>query len=151
LSKEFTVGGLNTTKVYETNTAKLSLTDKTDAVLVLSLTAQGRMPNSENVSTFVHREKATAVYPNELSLVDPKLQLSYDASSNSFTVEAKAGVSLYTWLDYPAAVVGYFDDNAFTLVPGEKKTVHFTVQKVETGGKWAQGVTVRSLWDQTTA
>ena len=150
LSKEFTVGGLNTTKVYQTNTTTLPITNKADAVLVLSLTARGRMPNSQTVSTFVHREKATAVYSNKLSLVDPKLQLLYDATSNSFTVEAKAGVSLYTWLDYPAGVVGYFDDNAFTLVPGEKKTVHFIVQKDETGGKWAQGVTVRSLWDQTT-
>jgi beta-mannosidase len=149
-SKQFTVGGLNTTKVYETNTAKLTIPDETDAVLVLSLTAHGRMPNSQSVSTFVHRDKATIVFPNKLSLVDPKIQLSHDSSENTFTVEAKGGVSLYTWLDYPAGVVGYFDDNAFTLVPGEKKIVRFTVQKDDTGGKWAQGVTVRGLWDQTT-
>ncbi|KAJ5168626.1 Beta-mannosidase A [Penicillium canariense] len=149
-SKQFTVGALNATKIYETNTAKLSIPDKTNAVLVLSLTARGHLPNSQTVSTFAHRNKVTTVFPNKLSLLDPKLLLSHDSATGTFTVEAKGGISLYTWLDYPAGVVGYFDDNAFTLVPGEKKTVRFTAQKDETGRTWAQGVTVRSLWDQTT-
>ncbi|KAJ5669754.1 Beta-mannosidase A [Penicillium macrosclerotiorum] len=152
-SKSFTVGGLNITNVYNTNTAKLSLPDKTNAVLLLSITARGRLPNSSNstASLFTHQNQVTTVFPQSLSLVDPKLQISYDRASGTFTVEARSGVSLYTWLDYPAGVVGYFDDNSFSLVPGEKKRVHFTVQKDETGGKWVDGVTVQSLWDQTTA
>lgn len=151
-AKPFTVGGINTTEIYSTNVADLSLGRRTNAVLVLSLNARGRLPNAENgsVSTFTHRNQVTTVFPNRLSLVDPKIQISHDERAETFTVEAKNGVSLYTWLDYPSGVVGYFDDNAFTLVPGEKKTVHFTVQLDETDGKWVQGVTVRSLWDQTT-
>lgn len=151
-AKHFTVGGLNTTKIWSANVRDLSL-DRKNAVLVLSVNARGRLPNSESgsVSTFTHRNQAATAFPNQLSLVDPGLQLSYDAKTATFTVEAKKGVSLYTWLDYPAGVVGYFDDNSFTLVPGEKKTVHFTVQKDETNGKWVQDVTVQSLWDQTTS
>ncbi|KAJ6160683.1 hypothetical protein N7470_004079 [Penicillium chermesinum] len=102
------------------------------------------------VSTFKHRNSFTPVFPNQLALVDPKLEVAHDAGS-VFTVEAKGGVSLYTWLDYPAGVVGYFDDNAFTLLPGEKRKIAFTVQKDETNGTWVQGVTVSSLWDQTTS
>lgn len=151
-AKQFTVGGINTTEIYSANVADLSLGRRTNAVLVLSLNARGPLPNAENgsVSTFTHHNQVTTVFPNRLSLVDPKIQISHDGPADTFTVEAKNGVSLYTWLDYPSGVVGYFDDNAFTLVPGEKKTVHFTVQLDETNGKWAQGVTVQSLWDQTT-
>lgn len=150
--KQFTVGGLNTTKIWSANVHDLSLNRK-DAVLVLDLNALGHLPNSESgpVSTFTHRNWATTVFPNQLALVDPGLQASYDKATATFTVEAKKGVSLYTWLDYPAGVVGYFDDNSFTLLPGEKKRVRFTVQKDETNGNWVQGVTVQSLWDQTTS
>lgn len=150
-TKEFTVGGLNTTEIYYTKISSLSLPDKTDAVLVISINGHGRLPNDgDAVTAFTHRNQFTPVYPNKLSLVDPKLGISYDAEKGSFTVEAKNGVSLYTWLDYPSDVVGYFDENHFTLLPGEKRDIKFTVQKDDTGGKWVQGVTVRSLWDQTT-
>jgi beta-mannosidase len=56
-------------------------------------------------------------------------------------------VSLYAWLDYPASVVGYFDDNSFTLLPGETDS-SITVQKDETGGHWVEGVTIQIIWDQ---
>ncbi|KAJ5594999.1 uncharacterized protein N7459_001207 [Penicillium hispanicum] len=150
---QFTVGGLNATNIYSIDISKLSLHDVTDSVLVMSVDAHGYLPNAENgtVSTFTHRNHFTPVFPNKLSLLDPKLTVSQNGASNSFTVEAKQGVSLYTWLDYPPGVVGYFDDNSFTLLPGEKKNVLFTVQRDDTGGKWAQGVTAQSLWDQTTS
>jgi beta-mannosidase len=150
-TKHFTVGGLNTTEIYSTQISDLSLDDRKNAVLVLSLEASGSLPNSGGcLSTFTHRNQVTTVFPNHLSLSDPQVQVSHGDKTGTFTVEAKSGVSLYTWLDYPSGVVGYFDDNAFTLLPGEKKTVSFTVQKDETDGKWAKGVTVQSLWDQTT-
>lgn len=150
--KQFTVGGLNTTKIWSANVRDLSL-DRKDAVLVLTLNARGRLPNSESgcLSTFTHRNQAATVFPNQLALVDPGLHVSYDEKTATFTVEATKGVSLYTWLDYPAGVVGYFDDNSFIVIPGEKKTVRFTVQQDGTNGKWVQGVTVQSLWDQTTS
>lgn len=152
-SQKFTVGGLNTTKIFDTNISELKLPNKTNAVLVLSVEAHGKLPNSENgaMSTFTHRNSFTPVFPNKLAVVDPKVEVSHDAASGVFTVEAKSAVSLYTWLDYPAGVVGYFDDNAFTLLPGEKREIGFTVQKDETDGKWAEGVTVSSLWDLTTS
>lgn len=51
---------------------------------------------------------------------------------------------------HPAGVIGYFDDNSFTLVPGEKNKVSFTVQTSETGGKWVDDDTATRWWDQTT-
>ncbi|KAI2794568.1 Beta-mannosidase A [Penicillium oxalicum] len=149
-SQPFTVGGLNTTKVYETKASKLEIPDPQNAILILSMSAKGRMPNTQNTTTFTHREKATLVWPNQIALVDPKIELKHDSPNNTFVLEARNGIALYTWLDHPPGVVGFFDDNAFTLVPGERKTVHFTVQKDDTGGKWRESVTVRSLWDQTT-
>ncbi|KAJ5646879.1 hypothetical protein N7490_003251 [Penicillium lividum] len=151
-STRFTVGGLNTTMIFDTTIDDLDLADKTNAVLVMSVSARGRLPNAQNqtVSTFTHRNQFTPVFPNEVALVDPKIDLSHDAETGLFTVAAKSGVSLYTWLDYPAGVVGYFDDNFFTLIPGEKRQIGFTVQKDETDGKWVDGVTVESLWDQST-
>lgn len=150
MSTQFTVGGLNTTKIFEANISDLNLPDKTNAVLVMSVTAHGRLPNTQVLTAFTHQNKFTPVFPSEVSLVDPKIEVSHDAKTGLFTVEAKNGVSLYTWLDYPAGVVGYFDDNSFTLLPGEKRQIGFTVQKDETSGKWVEGVTVQSIWDQST-
>ncbi|KAJ5820571.1 hypothetical protein N7474_006162 [Penicillium riverlandense] len=152
-TKHFTVGGLNTTQIVATNIADLSIPDKKNSVLVMSVTAQGHLPNAENnsPSTFTHQNFFTPTWPKDLALEDPKIELSHDARTGTFTVEAKNAVSLYTWLDYPAGVVGYFEDNSFTLVPGEKRTLKFTVQTDGTDGKWMQGVTVTSLWDQTTS
>ncbi|CAG8014878.1 unnamed protein product [Penicillium nalgiovense] len=151
LTKQFSVGALNATSIYETNVANLSLRDVKDAVLIIDLTAQGRLPNSESktLTTFTQRNKFTPVFPKDLALKDPELKLSHDTHAGTFTVEAQSAVSMYTWLDYPVGVVGYFEDNSFSLLPGEKRTLRFVVQKDETGGKWVDGVTVRSLWDQT--
>ncbi|KAL1998178.1 hypothetical protein VTN02DRAFT_6714 [Thermoascus thermophilus] len=146
----FRVGALNTTRVYATNVrTQLSLPDPENAILVLSLTATGRTPNGGPTTTFTHQNHVTPVFPNRLKLVDPRLALSYSPRMGKFTVEARGGVSLYTWLEAPAGTVGYFDDNAFVLLPGQKREVGFTLQTDSTGGKWAEAVTVRSLWDQT--
>ncbi|KAJ5513316.1 Glycoside hydrolase superfamily [Penicillium fimorum] len=152
LTKQFSVGALNTTRIYETNLEQLTLPDTKDAVLVIDLTARGCLPNADNktITTFTHRNQFMPVFPKDLALKNPELKLSHDALAGTFTVEAQRAVSLYTWLDYPAGVVGYFEDNSFSLLPGEKRTLRFVVQKDETGGKWVDGVTVRSLWDQTT-
>ncbi|KAF5866606.1 hypothetical protein ETB97_010699 [Aspergillus alliaceus] len=148
-SVPFNVGALNTTKVYSANVRSLTLSNPKDAVLVLSLSGEGHLPNSDEKTTFIHQNHFTPVFPKDLALVDPKLELSYDPRSKKFTVEAKSGVSLYTWLDYPAGVVGYFEKNAFVLLPGQKKEIGFTVQEDNTDGKWVMGVTVQSLWNQT--
>lgn len=151
-TKQFSVGALNTTSVYETNIAKLSLANVRDAILVIDLTARGRLPNAEHnsLTTFTHRNHFTPVFPKDLQIKDPQLKLTQDIRAGTFTVEARSAVSLYTWLDYPAGAVGYFEDNSFTVLPGEKRTFRFILQKDESGGKWADGVVIRSLWDQTT-
>ncbi|KAL4743940.1 glycoside hydrolase superfamily [Aspergillus similis] len=146
----FTVGAINTTKIYSTNIHDLNLPDTRNSILTLSLSSQANLPNAAGKTSLTHENYFTPSFPKDLELVDPGLELSYDAQSGVFTVEAKSGVSLYTWLDYPAGLVGYFTGNAFLLVLGQKKEVRFVVQDgPEDGGwDWQSEVTVRSLWDQ---
>jgi beta-mannosidase len=148
-SVPFTVGPLNITDIVTTNINNLSIPDVQDAVLVLSLSATGHLPNSDTETQFSHENYFAPVYTNEAKLVDPGLALSYDRSSNKFTVEATKGVSLYTWLDYPAGVVGYFDENSFVLVPGQPKEIGFTVQQGTLSEQVVKEVTVQSIWDQS--
>ncbi|KAL2819589.1 glycoside hydrolase superfamily [Aspergillus cavernicola] len=145
----FTVGAINTTIVYNTNIRDLNFPDPRDAILIISVSGQGHLPNSEDITSFAHENYFTPAFPKDLAIVDPQIELSYDTQTKVFTVEAKAGVSLYTWLDYPAGLVGYFEQNAFTLVPGQKKHIRFVVQENHSNSEWQRDVTVRSLWDQT--
>lgn len=147
-SISFTVGALNTTEIYSTNIKDLSLSDVKNSILLLSLEGKGQLPNSDDIVSFEHFSHFTPMFPKDLALVDPKLKVSFDADAEIFTVEAQAGISLYTWLTHPEGVVGYFQENAFALIPGQKKSVGFVVQEDRTGGKWTEGVTVQSLWDQ---
>ncbi|QYT06250.1 Beta-mannosidase [Trichoderma simmonsii] len=152
-SARFTVGAINTTQIITANVnSDLKIPDTSDAVLVIELTAHGKLPNAANskTTTFSHHNHFLPVWPNQAKVSDPKLHLSYNKSTKKFIVEATAGVSLYTWLTHPAGVLGFFDDNAFVLRPGEKKEVGFTLQQDTTGGKWTEQVTVESLWDLTT-
>ncbi|KAF9890230.1 hypothetical protein FE257_006142 [Aspergillus nanangensis] len=149
-SVSFNVGALNTTKIYSTNIRDVSLENVSNSILLLSLTAHGHLPNSNDPTTLSHQSYFTPVFLKDLALVDPKLELSRNANTNTFTVEAKSGVALYTWLDYPSGTVGYFEDNGFILVPGEKREVKFVAQDTHANGEFAKGVTVQSLWDQTT-
>ncbi|KAL4804336.1 glycoside hydrolase superfamily [Aspergillus unguis] len=147
---QFTVGALNTTKVYSTNIDDLNLPNPKDSILTLSVSSKAHLPNSNSTTTLTHNNYFTPAFPKDLEIVDPGLELSYNADTETFTVEAKTGVSLYTWLDYPAGLVGYFSDNAFVLIPGQKKEVKFLVQEdtAGLGEEWQSKVTVRSLWDQ---
>ena len=81
--------------------------------------------------------------------MDPGIVLSYDNVTESFTVEAKTGIAIWTWLDYPAGPLVFFDDNAFLLLPGRKKEVGFVVKRDGTGGGWVGRVVVGSLWNNT--
>ncbi|KAJ5237499.1 Glycoside hydrolase superfamily [Penicillium chrysogenum] len=67
-----------------------SLPNTKDAVLVIDLTAQGRLPNSKSktLTTFTQRNKFTPIFPKDLALKDPELKLSRDAQAGTFTVEA---------------------------------------------------------------
>jgi beta-mannosidase len=147
-SVSFSVGAINTTDVYTTNLAQLSIPDPENAILLLSLQASGYRPNSDTITSFGHENYFLPVWPNQAKLVNPGLSVSYDARTKNFTIEAKSGVSLYTWLDYPAGTVGHFDKNSFVVVPGQPKEIGFTVQSDTTNGQWVKGVTVQSIWDQ---
>ncbi|GAM42617.1 beta-mannosidase Bma2A [Talaromyces pinophilus] len=145
-SVAFEVGPLNITDILTTNIE--SIADIKDAVLVLSLSATGRLPNSNTITQFSHENFFTPVFTNEAKLVDPGLKLSYNNSTGKFTVEATKGVSLYTWLDYPSGLVGHFDENSFVLVPGQPKEVGFTAQEGSWSDAVVKNVTVQSIWDQ---
>lgn len=145
---DFAVGAINTTRVYSTNINDLNLSNPKDSILVLSVSSEASLPNSNEPASLTHENHFTPAFPKDLALTDPELELSYDSESEVFTVESKSGVSLYTWLDYPAGLVGYFDHNAFVLAPGQKKEIRFIVQEDHSDGEWQREVTVRSLWDQ---
>ncbi|KAL4795082.1 glycoside hydrolase superfamily [Aspergillus venezuelensis] len=148
----FTVGAINTTRIYSTNLADLTIPNPENSILILSASSSAHLPNTAETTTISHTNYFTPIFPKDLALVDPGLELSYDSQSGIFTVEATSGVSFYTWLDYPAGLVGYFEDNAFLLVPGQKKGVGFVVQEGGIDGdgewNWQADVKVRSLWDQ---
>lgn len=168
-SADFVVGELNTTRVLSLDLSSPSSFggagsgwDPKNAILSLSLIARGSLPNSspanETTTIFKHDNFFHPVPLSEAKLVDPGLVLSSTSSSTNdhadqykFTVTATKGVAVWVWLDYPAGLVGRFDDNAFLLRKGEEKIIGFKFvdDEKERGkdGGWQNKVTVRSLWD----
>ena len=144
------VGALNSTQILQTFTSKiLKNTDPTNAVLRMSVTTTGKLPNSDTTQTFEHTNWLNPTALRDAKLVDPGLQMSYAKSAKAFTVTASNGVAAWVWLDYPAGAVVSFSANAFWLAKGESKTVTYTVKSDTTKGNWINGVTVQSLWNQT--
>lgn len=149
-SVDFEVGAINSTRVLQTNTTEiLSGHDLNNALLRLTVEAEGKLPNSKKTQKFTHENWFHPAALKEAKLVDPGLELSYSNSTKTFTVEGKKGVASWVWLDYPAGAVLNFESNAFWLVPGEKKEIGYTVKSDTTNGRWIDGVTVQSLWNQT--
>lgn len=147
-STDFAIGPLNTTKVLGLNTNDLPF-DLTDAILLINSTATGALPNTNETLTFTHSNSFHPVALKSASLVDPGLELSYNADTQTFTITATTGVSAWTWIDYPAGAVVYFEKNAFALGKGESVKVGFTVLEDWTGGAWIEEVTVESIWNST--
>lgn len=139
-------------------------------------------PANETRTIFKHDNFFHPVPLSEAKLVDPGLVLSFsspfssississfssffssffssspsyeNANQYKFTVTATTGIAVWVWLDYPAGLLGRFDDNAFLLRKGEEKEIRFRlIDDEEGGGKgrevgwWQKKVTVRSLWD----
>ncbi|CAK3987319.1 glycoside hydrolase family 2 [Lecanosticta acicola] len=149
-SVDFTVGGLNSTRVLQTFTSTLLRNQNpNDAILRMQFTAQGRLPNSNTTRTFQHENWFTPGSLGKARLTDPGLRLSFSAETQNFTVSADGGIAAYVWLDYPSPAVVHFDSNGFWLAKGESREVGYTVVSDGTGGKWREGVTVESLWDLT--
>lgn len=144
----FNVGAINSTLVHTLKTSELNM-NTSDSVLVMNITATGTLPNAASPTTFTHANLFTPTPLAYAGLVDPGLHLSHDSSTSSFTVTATKGVSVWTWLDYPTGVVVRLDSNGFYLRKGESMSVGYQVASDYTGGKWVDGVTVGSLWNNT--
>lgn len=148
-SAKVEVDSLSTTAIYSINLSELSIGNLKDVILVLSVEANGHLPNSVDTTNFSHDNYFMLVWPKDHTLVNAEIDLSFNPATGKFTDEAKSGVAIYTWLDYPAGVVGHFEDNSLVLVPGKKREIGFA-QDGSTRGDWVGGVTVKSLWDPKT-
>ena len=147
-SISFTVGALNTTRVYAT-TIDNSMLDYNNTILYMNISAQGQLPNTNTAMTFKHENFFHADSLANARLVDPELRLTYDSSVQVFTIKATSGIAVWTWIDYPAGVLLNFDTNGFLLLPGQPKEVGYTLMSDTTDGSWVEQVTVESLWNNT--
>nr|XP_023907876.1 beta-mannosidase A-like [Quercus suber]POF16295.1 beta-mannosidase a [Quercus suber] len=142
----FTVGAINATNIWQT-TLSNSTMNLTDAVLHLTLTAQGPAGANLTNQTFTHENFFFPVPLREAALVDPEVRVTYDENTDRFSVQAHKGIAAWTWLDYPEGPVVSFDQNAFTLLPGKARELGYTIRKA--GREWIRNVTVRSIWNNT--
>jgi beta-mannosidase len=145
----FAVGALNTTMVYQANTNYIPW-NLGNAFLKMNITATGTPVNTNNTMTYKHEYYFHALDLSQVALRDPGLVLSYNTETGYFTVEATKGVAAWVWLDIPAGTLANLDSNAFWLLPSDgKREIGVTVKDDTSGGKWVDGVTVSSLWDNT--
>ncbi|OAA38787.1 beta-mannosidase mndA [Cordyceps fumosorosea ARSEF 2679] len=128
----FTVDAIDSIKVYHAALRDFGVPDMDNALLLLSVEAHGRLPNSDVIKTFTHEVSFLPTPPKRAKIAEPGLRLTYDEASRKFTVEATKR---------------FFEDNAFVLLPGQKKEIGFTLQQDNTNGAWVRDVTVTSLWD----
>ncbi|KAF1956194.1 putative beta-mannosidase [Byssothecium circinans] len=148
VSQNVSIGALNGTQILSSNLdTLLAGRDPANALLAMEVSTQGALPNSNTTRSFTHKNWFHATALSNSSLVDPGLELSHSNETSTFTVKATKGVAAWVWLDYPSGAVLNFDANSFWLLPGEAKEVGYKVKSDTTGGKWRDGVTVRSLWD----
>lgn len=151
-SHTLSVGALNSTRVYSANLeVGLAGYDMRNIVMRTNISAAGQLPNSNDSTTFAHTNWFHASRLSEANLTDPGLALEHDSANQAFTVTATSGVAVFAWLDYPSGVIVTFDDNGFWLGRGESKTVKYEATGDTTGGSWARGVRVQSLWDNNVA
>ena len=144
----FALGALNSTCVLATNTKNLNI-DYDNAILVMNISAQGQLPNTNKTRIFTHENSFYATPLGQAKLADPGIRLTYSNTTKNFIVEATTGIAVWTWLEYPKGPVLSFDQNAFLLLRGQPKEVGYTVKSDTTGGEWVDEVTVQSLWNQT--
>ncbi|KAG1723965.1 glycoside hydrolase family 2 protein [Suillus occidentalis] len=150
----FSIPTLNNSLIYEGTGLDTILPighDAKDVWLLMNVTAtvDNKLVTSESYFTPV-----SLAYSN---LVDP--QIAVVAGDNyTFTLSAKGGVGVWTWLDHPSGTIGYFLDpttgppsNGYYLIPGIDRTVQFisnmdlaTIQSPDPAD-----FVVRSLWNNT--
>lgn len=151
-SVDVSVGAINSTQVLQTFTTELlAQHDMDDAILRMEVEVTSQLPTSNETRTFKNENWFHPQALKTAKLVDPGLDLKYDAGSKNFTVTATKGVAAWVWLDYPAGAVLHFDSNGFWLAANETREVGYTVVKDPTNGGWVEGVTVSSMWNSTLA
>lgn len=136
----FTVGAINTTEVLRYPSVSSTLSDAnvnmTNALLMLSVTT----------GSYTHSSVFHPANLADVKLPDPGLQLA--TSGTHFKVTATKAVAAWVWLDYDSNdVKGYWSDNGFWLNKGESKSITFTVFSDSTGGRWVDGISVRSVYN----
>jgi beta-mannosidase len=152
----FTIGPINSTLSYTatlptTSSGQTTTTDPANLVLKVDISAVGQSPNSDEQHTYIHTSYFHPASLQDAKLQDPGLTLASSGGDGNykFTVTASTGVAAWVWLDHPLGVQGAFSDNGFWLTRGETKTVQFAVKNDWTEGAWVDGVTVRSIWNNT--
>ncbi|KAK7964152.1 glycoside hydrolase family 2 protein [Apiospora saccharicola] len=145
--QEVEVGALNSTKVSATTLDEHA----NNLVMRASVTAVGKLPNSEETTTFRHTNWFHATPLSQAKLVDPGLTLDHDDESKVFTVTATSGVSAWTWLSNPAGVKVVFDGNGFWLGKGETLKLGYQVLQDDTEGDWVRLVVIYSMWSNILA
>ncbi|KAJ7653085.1 family 2 glycoside hydrolase [Mycena polygramma] len=155
-SAPVTVGAVNATQVPElhypalVNSLKTSGVNASDALLQLSVSV------TSGGTTYTHSAVFHPATLAQAALRDPKLVLTKPAAgagkTHSFTVSASDAVAAWVWLDVATtAVQGYWDANGFWLKKGEERTLVFTVWEDWSAGKWVDGVSATSVWENTIA
>ncbi|KAF7377988.1 Glycoside hydrolase family 2 protein [Mycena sanguinolenta] len=153
------VGAVNSTQVAELHYPNLnsalagSGVNATDALLQLSVSG------TTGSTTYTHNAVFHPATLAQAALRDPGLVLEAPAApkSNSapgstytWTVSAPTAAAAFVWLDVSTnAITGYWNANGFWMKQGESRSVVFTVWEDWSNGKWVDGVTVRSVWDNT--
>ncbi|KAF7193982.1 Beta-mannosidase A [Pseudocercospora fuligena] len=144
------IGAINSTEVWQGFTTDLLKNhDANNAVLQLSIEVTGQLPNDNFTRTFRHENWFHPAPLKDAELVDPGLEVSYNADSKNFTVSASKGLAAWVWLDYGDGAVVSFENNGFWLLPNDTRQVAYSVWKDDTNGKWIDTVTVESMWNQT--
>lgn len=154
----FTIGPINSTLPYSatlpTNSSgQTNTTDLANLVLRVDISAVGQPPNSAAQHTYTHTSYFHPASLQDAKLQDPGLTLESSGDDGGddyeFTVTANTGIAAWVWLDHPLGVQGAFSDNGFWLTRGETKKVQFAVKNDWTEGMWVNGVTIRSIWNNT--
>ena len=129
--------------------------------------------NRSNGQRFTNEQFFNPISLAQAPLRDPRLRIQQRVHSNStvehsrhdfldayyFDITAEGdGVAAWVSLEHPEGVLGWFESvpsdpteptrpsNAFWLRPGEIRQVRFKPRYDRTGGKWADEVKVRSMW-----
>jgi beta-mannosidase len=115
----------------------------------METSVRGETPYSRSSQEFRHQNWFHPALLSKAKLVDPVLRIVHLPEQKRFRVTATEAIAAWVWIDYPAGVLVHFEQNGFWLRPNVALEVPYSVKWDSTGGRWAAGVTVESLWDLT--